>query len=266
MGPSGVIATNSGWSGSAQVASAAAADGAFAWTSTTSHDSALVESQTGGAYTALVSGASGDSGVALAEIYDSTPPGTYTLLSPRLINLSARAQVGKGNNILVAGFVIGGSTSKTVLIRASGPALGAFGLSGTLADPQLQLFRCGSRELRPCFSPTPASPATPPLPPQRPLLGRFPGAAQQPPIRPYSSRCNPWGLVTPPRSQVRAVTAALPSSRSTRSNKAAQKVRPTRAIDRDLTSAHYAVEHIFPYQQAVSFLIGHIRKGCHDMP
>lgn len=43
-------------------------------------------------------------------------------------------QVGTGANILIAGFIFGGSTSETVLIRASGPALIPFGISGTLLD------------------------------------------------------------------------------------------------------------------------------------
>jgi len=47
---------------------------------------------------------------------------------------------GTGGNVLIAGFVIGGTTSKTVLIRGSGPALGAFAVTGTLPDPQIQLF------------------------------------------------------------------------------------------------------------------------------
>jgi hypothetical protein len=92
-----------------------------------------------GAYTAQVSGASGDSGVALAEIYDATPTGSYAPTTPRLINFSTRAQVGTGPDVMIAGFVIGGSTAKTVLIRASGPALGQFGLTGTLKDPALEL-------------------------------------------------------------------------------------------------------------------------------
>jgi plastocyanin len=136
-----VLATNDGWGGSAQIASTATLVGAFAWTNTSSHDSALLESLPGGAYTAQVAGASGDTGVALAEVYDATPTGAYTPASPRLINISARAQVGTGGNILIAGFVIGGTTSKSVLIRASGPALAAFGVPGTLADPQLQLYQ-----------------------------------------------------------------------------------------------------------------------------
>jgi hypothetical protein len=58
----------------------------------------------------------------------------------RLINLSNRGVVGTGTNILITGFVVGGSTARTVLIRASGPALAPFLVSGFLADPQLMLY------------------------------------------------------------------------------------------------------------------------------
>ena len=105
-----------------------------------SHDSALLRTLPAGAYTAQISGQSGDTGVALAEVYDATPAGSYTPANPRLVNISARVQVGTGGNILIAGFVIGGSTARTVLLRASGPALVPFGVTGTLPDPQLQLF------------------------------------------------------------------------------------------------------------------------------
>jgi hypothetical protein len=132
--------SNDGWAGNSSIALAASSVGAFAWTDPTSHDSALVENLQGGPYTAQISGQSGDTGVALAEVYDETPAADYTLASPRLINISARVQVGSGSNILIAGFVIGGSTSRTVLIRASGPALVPFGVSGTLPDPQLGLY------------------------------------------------------------------------------------------------------------------------------
>jgi hypothetical protein len=143
-GPSGVLATNNGWNGNAEVSTDETLVGAFTWTATSSHDSALVETLPGGGYTAQVTGASGDTGVALVEAYDATPLASDTLASPRLINISARTQVGTSGNILIAGFVIGGTTSKTVLIRASGPALAAFGLSGTLRDPQLSLLRSNS--------------------------------------------------------------------------------------------------------------------------
>jgi hypothetical protein len=135
-----LLATNDGWEGAADIAAAAAADNAFTWGDPTSHDSALVFPAPPGAYTAQISGASNDTGVALVEIYDSTPAGTYTPSKPRLVNISARVQVGTGGNVLIAGFVIGGVTARTVLIRASGPALVPFGVANTLADPALTLF------------------------------------------------------------------------------------------------------------------------------
>jgi len=137
---SDLLATNNGWQGSPAIAAAAAQLGAFAWTVSSSHDAAFLQTLAPGGYTAQVAGQGGDTGVALVEVYDDTPSGSYTSSSPRLINLSARVQVGTGGNILIAGFVIGGATAKTVLIRASGPALDAFGVSGTLADPKLQLY------------------------------------------------------------------------------------------------------------------------------
>jgi hypothetical protein len=140
VGPYGVIASDNGWAGNSVVASVAASVGAFAWTSATSDDSAVVDALTDGPYTAQIAGSSGDSGISLAEVYDATPSGSVMTNSPRLINISARAQVGSGGNILIAGFVIGGTTSKAVLIRASGPALTAFGVGGVLADPELQLY------------------------------------------------------------------------------------------------------------------------------
>jgi hypothetical protein len=134
------IGLNNGWAGDAAISRSASAVGAFAWSDPTSHDSALLESMAPGPVTAQISGQSNDTGVALAEVYDATPTGTYTPTSPRLVNISTRVQVGSGGNILIAGFVIGGTTSRTVLIRASGPALVPFGVTGTLPDPELQLF------------------------------------------------------------------------------------------------------------------------------
>ncbi len=49
-------------------------------------------------------------------------------------------QVGTGGNILIAGFAIGGTSSLTVLVRASGPALAAYDVTGTLADPAIQVL------------------------------------------------------------------------------------------------------------------------------
>ena len=60
-----------------------------------------------------------------------------------LRNLSTRAEVGVGDRILVAGFTISGDSPKQVLVRAIGPTLGAFGVTGVLADPQLRLSGSG---------------------------------------------------------------------------------------------------------------------------
>jgi hypothetical protein len=135
-----VLGTDDGWAGNTAVANAASSVGAFPWTVPTSKDSALLATLPEGGYTAQISGEDGDTGVALAEVYDATPAGTYAPTSPRIINLSARVQVGTGSDILIAGFHIGGSTARTVLIRASGPALVQYGVPGTLPDPQLQVF------------------------------------------------------------------------------------------------------------------------------
>ena len=101
-----------------------------------SHDTALLESLAAGPYTAQVISTTNNSGVALAEIYDADG------LAPadRLINLSARAFVGTGSDILIGGFVIKGSSWQTVIIRGDGPALTGFGVPGALASPVLTLF------------------------------------------------------------------------------------------------------------------------------
>ncbi len=144
-----LLASNSGWS-SNQAAVTAADTNTYAYPlATGSLDAAMVNTLAPALYSVQVTGnpnGSG-SGLALAEVYDDTPAGTYTLTTPRLINLSCLAQVnaGAGNN-LTAGFVIGGTTAKTVLIRAWGPALvpAPFSVSGAMPDPQLQVYNGSS--------------------------------------------------------------------------------------------------------------------------
>ena len=71
----------------------------------------------------------------------ATPTGTPTPppMPGSLGNISTRLQVGTGNNVLFAGFIIQGSASKTVLIRSAGPSLTSFGVPGALGNPQLEL-------------------------------------------------------------------------------------------------------------------------------
>ncbi|MBI5382510.1 MAG: DUF1800 family protein [Opitutae bacterium] len=65
----------------------------------------------------------------------------------RLLNLSSRAPVGAGDNVLIAGFVIGEGAKKPVLIRAIGPTLTSAGVTGVLAQPVLQLFNSSGLEI-----------------------------------------------------------------------------------------------------------------------
>ena len=65
-----VLESNTGWGGNPEISATAAAVGAFGWSSSTSADSAILVTLPPGPYTAQVSGASGDTGVALVEIYE----------------------------------------------------------------------------------------------------------------------------------------------------------------------------------------------------
>lgn len=104
-----------------------------------SKDSAL-NPTIGGAFTVQVKGAG--AGSVLVEAYDL---GAET--SPRLVNLSARHWVGTGADVLIAGFVVSGTGTKQVLIRAVGPTLASFGVTGVLADPQLEVLDSSGRLL-----------------------------------------------------------------------------------------------------------------------
>lgn len=137
---SSTVATNDNWAGNADVVRTGAQVGAFPLTDPASRDAALATSRPPGAHTLQVSG---PAGVALAEIYDATPLPAYTPATPRLINVSARALIGPGNDELIAGVVIAGATDQTVLIRAIGPALSGFGVTNALADPRLEIYRAG---------------------------------------------------------------------------------------------------------------------------
>ena len=59
---------------------------------------------------------------------------------PRLANISTRMQVLTGNDVLIGGFIIGGTQPKTVVVRARGPSLIPLGVPNALANPVLQLF------------------------------------------------------------------------------------------------------------------------------
>src|SRR5205085_2222676 len=57
----------------------------------------------------------------------------------QLLNISTRMEVLTGNSVLIGGFIVSGTGNKVVLLRALGPTLAQFGLTGVLADPTIEL-------------------------------------------------------------------------------------------------------------------------------
>jgi len=57
----------------------------------------------------------------------------------QLSNISTRAFVQTGDNVMIGGFIVQGTQSKEVIIRAIGPELIPFGIPNPLADPTLEL-------------------------------------------------------------------------------------------------------------------------------
>jgi hypothetical protein len=84
-----------------------------------------------------VFGAGGETGVALVEVFE-----VNSSLTSELLNISTRGPAFTGDNIMIGGFIIEGTTPKKVLIRARGPSMGGppFNVPGTLANPVLRLF------------------------------------------------------------------------------------------------------------------------------
>jgi hypothetical protein len=64
----------------------------------------------------------------------------FPAVAARLQNLSTRGTVMSGDNVLINGFIVSGPGTKTVVVRALGPSLSSFGLSGVLADPGLTVY------------------------------------------------------------------------------------------------------------------------------
>jgi sugar lactone lactonase YvrE len=98
-------------------------------------DAAILTTLAPGNYTAQVSGASGAAGIALIEVYDLSTAAA----GQKMLNIATRASAGSGDNTLIAGFVVPAGASKRVLVRAVGPGLAPFGVTGVLAQPVLQL-------------------------------------------------------------------------------------------------------------------------------
>lgn len=100
-------------------------------------ESAIVATLAPGAYTAILQGKSNGTGVGVVEVYDLDQAA-----ASRLANISTRAFVDTGNNVMIGGLIVsggvGGGTAR-VILRAIGPSLSASGVEGALQDPNLEL-------------------------------------------------------------------------------------------------------------------------------
>ena len=94
-----------------------------------SREPAIIATLAQGAYTTIVRGKNNTTGIALGEIY-ALPPNNGS----ELVNLSARALTLTGDNVLIDGLIIGGNTSKQIVLRAIGPELEDQGVSGSVAQ------------------------------------------------------------------------------------------------------------------------------------
>jgi hypothetical protein len=98
-------------------------------------ESAIDATLSPGAYTAVVRGKNNTSGVALVEVYDLSPA-----VLAKLANISTRAFVSTGTNVVIAGFILGGNSgADRIAVRGIGPSLTAGGVANALANPTLEL-------------------------------------------------------------------------------------------------------------------------------
>jgi hypothetical protein len=102
---------------------------------TNNFESAIDTTLNPGAYTAVVRGKNNSSGVALIEVYDLSQA-----VLAKLANISTRAFVSTGDDIVIGGFLLGGSNGNDrIVARGIGPSLTALGVTNVLANPTLEL-------------------------------------------------------------------------------------------------------------------------------
>jgi hypothetical protein len=137
-----IIATNDNWNQSQHVLFAAG--GQFhALQPANDLESAIAITLPPGLYTATVRGKTGTTGVAVAEIYDFSQDS-----DSKLTSISTRANVQNGDNAIVGGLTIGGSTKSRLIIRAIGPSLSRYGMNNSLVDAALILYDSNGTVLR----------------------------------------------------------------------------------------------------------------------
>jgi len=97
-------------------------------------ESAIIADLTPGNYTAIVRGVNDMTGVGLVEVYDLSAD-TNSILA----NISTRAFVQTGDDVMIGGFIIQGTQPTRVIVRAIGPELTQYGVPNALLNPTLEL-------------------------------------------------------------------------------------------------------------------------------
>ena len=99
-------------------------------------ESAIIADLPPGNYTAIMRGVNDTTGVGLVEVYDLNPD----IASPSILrNISSRSVVLTGDDVMIGGFIVQGSGTKRVIVRAIGPELTRYGIRNVLTDPTLEL-------------------------------------------------------------------------------------------------------------------------------
>ncbi len=145
LGDSNVIAQNNDWGSSANASEIAASSQLVGATTldNNSADAAILVELSDGVYTAVVNSATGNEGTALVEVFDvSEAEGVES--DTTLANISMRGEIGRGNDVTIAGFVVTGDSPKRLLVRAMGSELESRGVGGALLDPRLKIYKATS--------------------------------------------------------------------------------------------------------------------------
>ena len=108
-------------------------------------EAAIVATLPPGAYTAIVRGKGGASGIGLVEAYD-----LGAAANSEMANIATRGFVETESNVMIGGFIIGaqGAGGATLVVRAIGPSLANAGIAGALQDPTLELVNSDGAVLR----------------------------------------------------------------------------------------------------------------------
>ena len=86
-------------------------------------------------YTAILTGKNNTTGIGVVEVYNNDRDA-----NSQLANISTRGFIQGGDNVMIGGFILGGSTENSrIALRGIGPSLAQFGLNNVLADPTLEL-------------------------------------------------------------------------------------------------------------------------------